>query len=71
LSESGKIIIPSIQKINKYLLLTAQTHFKDIGDRAGRPIYIIRKKKIERFYRCRESDRYSGVNLKYLRIYKR
>jgi hypothetical protein len=40
-------------------------------NRTGRLIYIIRKKKIERFYRYRESDRYSNVNLKYLRIYGR
>jgi hypothetical protein len=40
-------------------------------NRTGRPIYIIRKKKIERFRRYRESDRYSGVSLKHLRIYKR
>jgi hypothetical protein len=42
-----------------------------MGDGAGRPIYMIREGKIEYFRRCRESDRYSGVNLKYLRIYKR
>jgi hypothetical protein len=40
-------------------------------DGMGRPIYIIRKKKIERFRRYRKSDRYSNVNLKYLRIYRR
>jgi hypothetical protein len=40
-------------------------------DGAERSIYIIRKEKIEcsRYYR--ESNRYSGANLKYLRIYKR
>jgi hypothetical protein len=37
----------------------------------GRSIYIIRKGKIECFRRYRESDRYSGVNLKHLLIYKR
>jgi hypothetical protein len=42
-----------------------------MGDRAGRSIYIIREEKIERSYRYREPDRYSGVSLKYLRIYKR
>jgi hypothetical protein len=42
-----------------------------MGDGAGRPIYIIRKKKIKHFRRYREPDRYSGVNLKYLRIYGR
>jgi hypothetical protein len=36
-----------------------------------RPIYIIREKEIERSRRCREPDRYSDVNLKHLRIYKR
>jgi hypothetical protein len=38
---------------------------------AGRSIYIIRKRKIKRFYSYRKFDRYSGVNLKYLRIYER
>jgi hypothetical protein len=38
---------------------------------AGRPIYIIRKEKIEHFRRYREVDRYSGANLKYFRIYER
>jgi hypothetical protein len=42
-----------------------------MGDEAGRPIYIIRKKKIERSRRYREFDRYSSVNLKHLRIYER
>jgi hypothetical protein len=42
-----------------------------MGNGAGRPIYIIRKEKIERFRRYRESDRYSNANLKYLRIYRR
>jgi hypothetical protein len=42
-----------------------------MGDGAGQSIYIIRERKIERFRRYRESDRYSNVNLKYLRIYKR
>jgi hypothetical protein len=42
-----------------------------MGDGAGRPIYIIREEKIERSHRYRESDRYSNVNLKYLRIYER
>jgi hypothetical protein len=40
-----------------------------MGDGAGRLIYVIREKKIERFRRYRKFDRYSGVNLKYLRIY--
>jgi hypothetical protein len=40
-------------------------------DETERSIYIIRKRKIERSRRYRESDRYSGVNLKYLRIYSR
>jgi hypothetical protein len=40
-------------------------------DGAGRPIYIIREGKIEYSRRYREPDRYSDVNLKYLRIYKR
>jgi hypothetical protein len=71
LPEFDKEIILSIQEINNYLLLIAQTYFKDIRDEAGRPIYMIRKKKIERFRRYRESDRYSGVSLKHLRIYKR
>jgi hypothetical protein len=52
-------------------LPAAQTHSKDIKDRTGRPIYVIREKKIERFRRYRKPDRYSGVNLKYLRIYGR
>jgi hypothetical protein len=38
---------------------------------AGRPIYMIRERKIEHFRRCRESDRYSGANLKHFRIYGR
>jgi hypothetical protein len=42
-----------------------------MGDEAGRPIYIIREGKIERSRYYRESDRYSGVSLKYLRIYER
>jgi hypothetical protein len=71
LPESEKEITPSIQEINNYLLSAAQTHSKDIENRAGRPIYIIRERKIERFRRCREPDRYSSVNLKHLRIYKR
>jgi hypothetical protein len=71
LPESGKKMIPSIQKINNYLLSAAQTHSKDIGDGAERPIYIIREREIECFRRCRKPDRYSGVNLKHLRIYKR
>jgi hypothetical protein len=71
LPESGKKIISSIQKINNYLLSATQTHFKNMEDGTGRPIYIIRKKKIERFRRYRKSDRYSNVNLKYLRIYRR
>jgi hypothetical protein len=52
-------------------LSAAQTYFKDMEDEAGRFIYMIREGKIERFRRYRESDRYSGVNLKYLRIYER
>jgi hypothetical protein len=40
-------------------------------DGTERFIYIIREKKIERSRRCRKSDRYSGVNLKYFRIYRR
>jgi hypothetical protein len=40
-------------------------------NRTGRPIYVIRERKIEYSRRCREPDRYSGANLKYLRIYKR
>jgi hypothetical protein len=42
-----------------------------MGDEAGRSIYMIREGKIKRFRRYRESNRYSGVNLKYLRIYGR
>jgi hypothetical protein len=71
LPESGKEITLSIQKINNYLLSVAQTHSKDMGDGAGRPIYVIREKKIEYFRRYRESDRYSDASLKHLRIYKR
>jgi hypothetical protein len=40
-------------------------------DGAGRSIYMIREEEIERSRRCRESDRYSGVSLKYFRIYGR
>jgi hypothetical protein len=40
-------------------------------DGTGRPIYMIRERKIEYFRRYREPDRYSNVNLKYLRIYER
>jgi hypothetical protein len=40
-------------------------------DKAGRPIYMIREEKIKRFRRCREPNRYSGVSLKYFRIYRR
>jgi hypothetical protein len=69
--EFGKEMILSIQKINIYLLSAAQTHSKNIKDGAGRPIYIIREKKIERSRRYRKSDRYSNANLKYLRIYER
>jgi hypothetical protein len=61
----------SIQKINDYLLPVAQTHSKDMEDEAGRPIYIIREGEIEYSHRYREPDRYSGVNLKHLRIYGR
>jgi hypothetical protein len=64
-------MILSVQKINDYSLSAAQTHFKDIKDGAGRPIYVIREEKIEYFRRYQESDRYSGANLKYLRIYER
>jgi hypothetical protein len=32
---------------------------------------MIREREIERFRRYRESDRYSGVNLKHFRIYER
>jgi hypothetical protein len=42
-----------------------------MGDKAERPIHIIRERKIEYSRHYRESDRYSNVNLKYLRIYKR
>jgi hypothetical protein len=63
LPESEKKIILSIQEINNYLLSAAQTHSKDMGDGTGRPIYVIREEKIEYFRRCREPDRYSGVNL--------
>jgi hypothetical protein len=42
-----------------------------MGDEAGRPIYVIREREIKRSRRYRESDRYSNVNLKYLRIYRR
>jgi hypothetical protein len=42
-----------------------------MGNETGRPIYVIRERKIEYFRRYRESDRYSGVSLKYLRIYER
>jgi hypothetical protein len=41
-------MISLIQKINNYLLSAAQTHFRDIEDVAGRPIYIIRERKVER-----------------------
>jgi hypothetical protein len=71
LPESGKKIISSIQKINNYLLSAAQTHSKDIENGAGRSIYIIREGEVERSRRYRESDYYSGVSLKYLRIYGR
>jgi hypothetical protein len=71
LPESGKEIIPSIQEINNYLLLAAQTHFKDIKDGAGRSIYMIRERKIEYFRRYRKFNYYSNVSLKHLRIYKR
>jgi hypothetical protein len=64
-------MISSIQEINNYLLLATQTHSRDIKDGAGWPIYMIRKRKIERFRRYRESDRYSNVSLKYFRIYER
>jgi hypothetical protein len=64
-------MISSIQKINNYLLPTAQTHFRNMEDGAERPIYIIREGKIKRSCYYRESDRYSGVNLKHLRIYGR
>jgi hypothetical protein len=40
-------------------------------NKAGRSIYIIREKKKKNFRCYRKFDRYSGVNLKYLRIYKR
>jgi hypothetical protein len=40
-------------------------------DGAGRPIYMIREEKIKRFRRYRKFDRYSNINLKYLRIYER
>jgi hypothetical protein len=40
-------------------------------DGAGRPIYVIRERKIEYFRRYQESDRYLSVSLKYFRIYKR
>jgi hypothetical protein len=40
-------------------------------NRVKRSIYVFRKKKIEYSRRYREFDRYSGANLKYLRIYKR
>jgi hypothetical protein len=42
-----------------------------MGNGTGRPIYIIREGKIERFRRYRKFNRYSDVNLKYLRIYER
>jgi hypothetical protein len=42
-----------------------------MGDRTGRLIYIIREREIKRSRRYRKLDRYSGVNLKYLRIYRR
>jgi hypothetical protein len=71
LPEFGKEIILSIQKINNHSLPITQTHFKNIKKGTGRPIYIIREKKIERFRHYREPDRYSGVNLKHLRIYRR
>jgi hypothetical protein len=71
LPESGKEMISSVQKINNYLLSTAQTHFRNMKNEARRFIYIIRKKNIEYFRRYREPDRYSGVNLKYFLIYKR
>jgi hypothetical protein len=52
-------------------LSAAQTHSKDMRNGTGRPIYMIRERKIERFRRYRESDRYSDANLKHLRIYGR
>jgi hypothetical protein len=61
----------SIQEINNYSLPVTQTHSKNIKNEAGRPIYIIRKRKIERSRRYRKPDRYSDINLKHLRIYKR
>jgi hypothetical protein len=70
LPEFGKKITSSIQKINNYSLLATQTHFRNIGN-GTRPIYIIRERKIECSRHYREPDRYSDVNLKYLRIYKR
>jgi hypothetical protein len=42
-----------------------------MGNGTGRPIYIIREEEIECSHRCREPDRYSNVNLKYFRIYRR
>jgi hypothetical protein len=71
LPEFAKEIISSIQEINNYLLSATQTHFKDIRNKAGQSIYIIRKRKINRSPRYREPDRYSNVSLKYLRIYER
>jgi hypothetical protein len=37
-------------------------------DGTGRFIYVIREEKIECSRRCRESNHYSGVSLKYFRI---
>jgi hypothetical protein len=64
-------MISSVQEINNYLLPVIQTHFKDMENGAGRPIYIIRKREIERSRRCRKPDYYSGASLKHFRIYKR
>jgi hypothetical protein len=47
----------SVQEINNYSLPATQTHSKNMEKEAGRSIYIIRKRKIERSRRYRESDR--------------
>jgi hypothetical protein len=48
----------------------AQSDFLNIKDGTERSISIIRENETDRFRRCREFDRYSGVNLKYFRIYE-